>query len=183
MFENFRDKIALSGVTILVLGIALLIFTFVSAYGFLTQSLSIIASADLTRTFGEALAPLIATSIRIMYLGIMGWIGSLVTIRGITIIAHLPELPKATSQKATSDEQMQPVHEEKTEELQPVQEEKTEELQKEQQKEKTEEMQKEQKKEEPETSEPQFAVIPPQEIPQAVSPQGTPEKSDSQSTS
>jgi hypothetical protein len=99
MFRSFRDKIALSGITVLMIGVALLIFTFVSAYGFLTQGLSIIASEDLVRTFGEALAPLIATCIRIMYLGVMGWVGSLVTIRGVTIIAHAPETSPPAGQK------------------------------------------------------------------------------------
>jgi len=99
MFKKFRDKIALSGFTVLMIGVALLIFTFISAYGFLTQSLSIIASEDLVRTFGEALAPLIATCIRIMYLGVMGWIGSLLTIRGVTIIAHAPTKPTVVPQK------------------------------------------------------------------------------------
>jgi hypothetical protein len=91
MLNRFRDKIALSGVSVLIIGVALLVFTFVSAYGFLTQSLAIIASADLVQTFGEALAPLIASCIRIMYLGVMGWVGSLITIRGVTIIAHVPQ--------------------------------------------------------------------------------------------
>lgn len=91
MLKKFRDKIALSGVTVLMIGVALLVFTFMSAYGFLTQSLTIIASEDLVQTFGEALAPLIASCIRIMYLGVMGWIGSLITIRGVTIIAHVPQ--------------------------------------------------------------------------------------------
>jgi len=77
MLKNFRDKIGLSGIIVLMIGVALLIFTFISAYGFLTESLSIIASEDLVQTFGEALAPLIATCIRVMYLGVMGWIGSL----------------------------------------------------------------------------------------------------------
>ncbi len=92
MFKSFRGKIAFSGVTVLTIGVALLIFTFVSAYGFLTESLNIIATDDLVRTFGEALAPLIGTCIRVMYLGIMGWIGSLVTIRGVTLIANAPKL-------------------------------------------------------------------------------------------
>jgi len=105
MLKNFRDKIALSGITVLLIGVALLIFTFVSAYGFLTQSLSIIASEDLVRTFGEALAPLIATCIRIMYLGVMGWIGSLLTIRGVTIIAHAPSMPTAVPQKPVVTQQ------------------------------------------------------------------------------
>jgi hypothetical protein len=91
MLKNFRDKIALSGITVLMIGVALLIFTFISAYGFLTQSLTIIASEDLVQTFGEALAPLIASCIRIMYLGVMGWTGSLITIRGVTIITHVPQ--------------------------------------------------------------------------------------------
>ena len=99
MFKNFRDKIALSGVTVLAIGIILLIFTFLSAYGFLTQSLNIIASEDLVRTFGEALAPLIATCIRVMYLGVMGWIGSLITIRGVTIIANTPKAEIGAVQK------------------------------------------------------------------------------------
>jgi len=105
MFKNFRDKIALSGITVLMIGVALLIGTFVSAYGFLTQSLSIIASQDLVQTFGEALAPLIATCIRIMYLGVMGWIGSLLTIRGVTLIAHTPKIPTAAPQKPISPQQ------------------------------------------------------------------------------
>ena len=92
MFKSFRGKIAFSGVTVLMIGVALLIFTFLSAYGFLTESLNIIATEDLVRTFGEALAPLIGTCIRVMYLGIMGWVGSLVTIRGVTIIANAPKL-------------------------------------------------------------------------------------------
>jgi hypothetical protein len=99
MLKNFRDKITLSGLVVLMIGVALLIFTFISAYGLLTQSLSIIASEDLVQTFGEALAPLIATCIRVMYLGVMGWIGSLLTIRGVTIIAHAPQMPKTAPQE------------------------------------------------------------------------------------
>lgn len=99
MARSFRDKIALSGVTVLMIGVALLIFTFLSAFGFLSQNLSIIASADLVRTFGEALAPLIATCIRVMYLGVMGWVGSLLTVRGVTLIAHAPKMSKVIQLK------------------------------------------------------------------------------------
>jgi len=155
MFKQFRDKVALSGISVLLVGVALLIFTFVSAYGFLTQSLSIIASADLVQTFGEALAPLIATCIRIMYLGIMGWIGSILTIRGITIIAHLPETSATIAQKAEAKQQLQP------------------------QKIKTEKTQKEQTKPDAKPSEPEFVVIPPQEAPQTPTEPNPPEKSES----
>jgi hypothetical protein len=88
MFKTLRDRITLSGTIVLMIGVALLIFTFVSAYGFLTQSLSIVTSSDLATTFGDALAPLIATSVHIMYLGVMGWVSSILTIRGVTILSQ-----------------------------------------------------------------------------------------------
>jgi hypothetical protein len=92
MARNFRDKIALSGVTVLAIGVILLVFTFACAYGFLSEALPILTSQDLVQAFGETLAPLIASSIRVMYLGVMGWIGSLITIRGVTIIANTPKI-------------------------------------------------------------------------------------------
>jgi hypothetical protein len=93
MFKNmnFRDKIAFSGITVLGIGITLLIFTFISAFGFLGEGWQILSTQDLVQTFGEALGPLIATSIRVMYLGVMGWIGSLITIRGVTIMNNAPK--------------------------------------------------------------------------------------------
>ncbi len=94
MFKRFRDKIALSGITVLCIGVVLLIFTFFSAYGFLTTDLSPISTQDLVQTFGGALGPLIAAAIHIMYLGVMGWVSSLITIRGVTILTHVPQPPK-----------------------------------------------------------------------------------------
>jgi len=99
MTRNFRDKVALSGITVLGIGLVLLVATFVSAALFMSEALPILGSQDLVQTFGETLAPLIATSIRIMYLGVMGWIGSLVTIRGITLIANAPKIEANEPQK------------------------------------------------------------------------------------
>jgi hypothetical protein len=99
MFKTLRDKITVSGITVLMIGVALLMFTFFSAYGFLTQSLSILTSSDLARTFGEALAPLILTCIHVMYLGVMGWIGSLLTIRGLTILSQARQTPSVPAQE------------------------------------------------------------------------------------
>jgi hypothetical protein len=106
MFETFKGKIAFSGITVLAIGVTLLVFTFASAFTFLTGNLQVLSSQDLAQTFGDSLAPLIAASIRIMYLGIMGWIGSLITIRGVTIIANAPktELPE---QQKTAQEPIQ----------------------------------------------------------------------------
>jgi hypothetical protein len=103
--KNFRDKIALSGFTVLGIGVGLLIFTFASAYVFLIEGLQIISTQDLAQAFGEALSPLIATSIRVMYLGVMGWIGSLMTIRGITMITNAPKTEVPTMQKPQVSQQ------------------------------------------------------------------------------
>jgi outer membrane biosynthesis protein TonB len=109
MFKTLKDKITLSGTIVLSIGVALLVFTFASTYGFLTQSLSILASSDLVQTFGEALAPLISTCIRVMYLGVMAWIGSLLTIRGVTIISQTRQtLATNMPEKTTAKEEPQP---------------------------------------------------------------------------
>ena len=105
MFKTFRGKIAFSGVTVLCIGLALLILTFASAYGFLSEGLQILSTQDLAQTFGATLAPLIATSIRVMYLGVMGWIGSLITIRGVTIIANTPKPETAEAQETQEPQQ------------------------------------------------------------------------------
>lgn len=160
MFKSFRDKVAFSGITVLLIGVALLIFTFVSAYGFLTASLSIMASDDLVRTFGEALAPLIATSIRIMYLGVMGWIGSLLTIRGVTIIAHTPA-PTPMAPVAVPQKSMQAQHRPQPQKVK-------------------EEPKPEVKPEAKAPPEPEFVVIPPEEIAQPPPPeQKEPQKNES----
>lgn len=152
MLKNFRDKVAVSGIAVLMVGVCLLIFTFLSAYGFLTQSLSIIASEDLVQTFGEALAPLIATCIRIMYLGVMGWVGSLLTIRGVTIIAHTPPPPAVVPQKPVVA-QPKPLTVEKAK-AEPQKEAKPE--------------AKPEPKPEAKPSEPEIIVIPPEQIPQSI---------------
>jgi len=98
-------KTEISGLIILFVAVALLIFTFLNAYWFLTQDIGLIATGDLVKAFGEALAPLIAACIRIMYLGIMGWIGSLLTLRGISLLKGEPspqtKVEKKPQQKPT----------------------------------------------------------------------------------
>ena len=84
-----RDKALFSGYVTLFIGVALLAFTFASAYLFLSNDPSITGSPDLVSVFGDALAPLIVTCIRIMYLGIMGWIGSVLTVRGVQLVTQL----------------------------------------------------------------------------------------------
>lgn len=85
---NIKNKPQLTGIIILFVGVALLVFTFINAYVFIQTPLGIIASGDLAGVFGQALGPLIQASIHLMYLGIMGWIGSLLTVRGIPLVTH-----------------------------------------------------------------------------------------------
>ncbi len=121
MFETFRAKIAFSGITVLAIGLVLLIITFASAFAFLSDGLQILSTQNLAQTFGDSLAPLIATSIRVMYLGVMGWIGSLVTIRGVTIIANTPKpetpeapMPQSLPPKPQVQPQAQPQKQQQT---------------------------------------------------------------------
>jgi thiol:disulfide interchange protein len=102
------DKVELSGLIVLFIGVILLAFTFFSAYAFLSGELSILATGDILQVFGESLAPLIEAIIRILYLGIMGWIGSLITIRAVQL------LKKEKTEAAQT--QQQPVKTESTQE-------------------------------------------------------------------
>jgi hypothetical protein len=78
------DSIKVSGFIILFIGVGVLLFTVYNAYLLMTGVLGIEwGSEDLMRFFGEALAPLIVYAIKALYLGIMGWIGSILTRRGI----------------------------------------------------------------------------------------------------
>jgi hypothetical protein len=107
MFKSYRDKVAFSGFAVLSVGVALLIFTFASAYMFLNGKLQLASSQDLTQTFGEALTPLIAASIHIMYLGVMGWVGSLITVRGVTLVVNAPKTSEAEAGAAQKTQSQQ----------------------------------------------------------------------------
>jgi len=91
------DKTEISGFIVLFVGVALLVFTFFNAYLFLRELLAIVTSPDLMESFGQALAPLIEACIRAVYLGIMGWIGSILTVRGVNILTQLRHVAVAAA--------------------------------------------------------------------------------------
>jgi hypothetical protein len=166
---------------VLLIGVTLLVFTFISAYGLLTQSLSIIASADLVQTFGEALGPLIATCIRIMYLGVMGWVGSLLTIRGVTLIANAPKMEAAVPSRPVAPTQPQQQPQQKpasAPQKAKVEPEKEKEPKPEAKPEVKPEAQPEPKPE-AKPPEPQIIMIPPEQITQPPPQQKEPEKTES----
>lgn len=80
------EKVEVSGLIVLFVGVILLAATFYSAYIFLVADVTILAAVDLAELFGNALAPLIEAVIHILYLGIMGWIGSILTIRAVQLL-------------------------------------------------------------------------------------------------
>jgi hypothetical protein len=98
MLDWFKKKSS-TGITVLAIGLALLIFTFCSAFWFLNEGLRIIVGQDLGETFGEALVPLITTCVRVMYLGVMGWIGSVITMRGLAILSTVSKSSSPVQQE------------------------------------------------------------------------------------
>ncbi|MEM2111390.1 MAG: hypothetical protein QXX08_05880 [Candidatus Bathyarchaeia archaeon] len=80
------DHIKISGFIVLFVGVGVLVFTFYNAYLLLSGVLSILGTGGLMELFGIALAPLIESAIRVLYLGVMGWIGSILTRRGVQIL-------------------------------------------------------------------------------------------------
>ena len=86
MSKYLNWLVKVSGFVALGVGIALLVGTFIVAYGFLKGLLGIQLSGDLITALGDALAPLVETSIRAIFLGIMGWTGSIISRRGVQIL-------------------------------------------------------------------------------------------------
>jgi hypothetical protein len=99
--HSVNDKPMIIAYIILFTGIGLLAFTFISAYIFLINNPSITGSSDLVDVFGSSLAPLIGASIRIMYLGVMGWIGTGLTTRGVQLVTQLKRLERQEYQSRT----------------------------------------------------------------------------------
>ena len=90
------DSIKVSGFIILFIGVGVLLFTVFNAYLLMVGVLDIEwGSEDLMRLFGEALAPLIVYAIKALYLGIMGWVGSILTRRGVQTLTFKREETKA----------------------------------------------------------------------------------------
>lgn len=86
--------VPIAGIATLGVGIGLLIFTFVSAFLQLQGISTIPTTGGLEEVFGEALAPLIEACIRAVFLGIMGWVGSILSMRGVQILTGFKGKPK-----------------------------------------------------------------------------------------
>jgi uncharacterized RDD family membrane protein YckC len=97
------EKAELMSYILIIVGITLLILTFVMAVILVTSELGILSQSDLSQALGEILGPIAAAVIRVLYLGIMGWTSSIATIRGIQLYKEAKRsLPTKTE---TSKEQ------------------------------------------------------------------------------
>ena len=90
-----------SGIVILLIGVALLLITFIIACIHLQGDINVLPVPSLMASFGEALSPLIEATIRILYLGVMGWIASTVTTKGITMLLQAKLLDKNSLHQKT----------------------------------------------------------------------------------
>lgn len=75
-----------SGTGIVLTGVALLVITFVIAGIHLYGGINVLPVPSFFAAFGEFLSPLIEAAIRILYLGVMVWIASTVTTKGLNLL-------------------------------------------------------------------------------------------------
>ncbi|MGC8998645.1 MAG: hypothetical protein ACP5JW_04510 [Candidatus Bathyarchaeia archaeon] len=101
------EKAELVAYTIIAVGLILLVITFIMAYLRLESVASIITSQNISEALGQIFGPIVEAVIRIMFLGIMGWIGSIVTMRGIQLykeakIKVVAPIPPKSQQSPTT---------------------------------------------------------------------------------
>ena len=65
-----------------------MLLTFILACVHLYGEINVLPVPSFLTSFGEALSPLIEAAIRILYLGVMGWISSIVTAKGLALLIH-----------------------------------------------------------------------------------------------
>ncbi|MBC7130039.1 hypothetical protein H5T51_02310 [Candidatus Bathyarchaeota archaeon] len=96
------EKAELMAYLIITVGLVLLILTFIIAYLMLMSIASIAVSQDLSEAIALILGPIAEAVIRIMFLWIMGWAGSITTIRGIQLYRESKAL-QSKSQEETQN--------------------------------------------------------------------------------
>ena len=82
------------GIIILLIGIALLLTTFIIASIHLQGDIIVLPVPRLLSSFGSAFSPLIDATIRVIYLGLMGWIATTVTVKGLNILLQAKRMNK-----------------------------------------------------------------------------------------
>lgn len=102
------EKSELVSYILIAVGLILLILTFVIAYLMLTSSISLATSQDLAKAIGMILGPIAEAVIKIMFLGIMGWTGSIITMRGIQLYKESKSALQLHQAQQTNIEEKRP---------------------------------------------------------------------------
>ncbi|RLI09169.1 hypothetical protein DRO32_01150 [Candidatus Bathyarchaeota archaeon] len=86
-----------AGAALLAVGIGVMLFTFYCAYGAYMKAvemeLLVTTTANPWQAFTEILGPLIKSCIMVMFLGVMGWAGVVLTSRGVQLFRMAPAVP------------------------------------------------------------------------------------------
>lgn len=106
------ERAELVAYILIVVGLLLLAITFIVAYLKLESVASIVTSSDISKALGEIFGPIVEAVIKIMFLGIMGWTGSIATMRGIQLYKEAktkmpPVPPKPQQPPPPSPQQIQ----------------------------------------------------------------------------
>lgn len=120
-----NEKAELVAYVILAVGLLLLILTFVMAYLILSSIGSIITSSDISKALGEIFGPITEAVIKVMLLGIMGWTGSIATMRGIQLYKEAktkmaPPAPPKPQQPPQPPTSPAPLPSQQTQQTQPA---------------------------------------------------------------
>lgn len=92
------QKIELAAFILLGIGAVLLLLTFYMAFTLIVADLSTLSALDLSEAIGEAIGPIAEAVIKVMYLVVMGWIGSIATIRGVQLLREAKRVPQSEAE-------------------------------------------------------------------------------------
>ena len=81
MHKIIQHKSGLMGIIVTAIGVAILLFVFYTAFN-LFQTYTHLTLTDFTATLNQVLV----AAIQAMFLGIMGWVGSIILLRGVDFI-------------------------------------------------------------------------------------------------
>lgn len=98
------EKAELMAYILIIVGVILLIFTFAMAFVMITAELGILPSSNLSEALGDIIGPIAAALIRVLYLGVMGWTGSIATMRGIQFYREAKRTAPARAEKTEDQE-------------------------------------------------------------------------------
>ncbi|MEM3565794.1 MAG: hypothetical protein QXK18_02855 [Candidatus Bathyarchaeia archaeon] len=119
------ERAELVAYILIAVGLLLLVITFIMAYLKLESLASIITSGNISEALGLIFGPIVEAVIKIMFLGIMGWTGSIATMRGIQLYKEaktriVPPAPPVPPKPQQPPQPAPPPPPQQTQQTQPV---------------------------------------------------------------